>query len=53
MCNDNYAAHVSQITPHRRHQWSTHDGIAVTGRLARVLTAPLCGIIMITFMALL
>ncbi len=53
MCKDNSAAHVSQITPHRHRQWSKDAGIVVTWRLDGGLTAPLCGIIMVTFMALL
>ncbi len=38
MCKDNYAATVSQITPHRHRQWSNYAGTTVTKRLAGVLT---------------
>jgi transposase len=38
MCKDNYAANVSQITPHRHRRWSNCCDFTVTKRLAGVLT---------------
>ena len=38
MCKDNYAAPVSQITPHRHRQWGNYDGLTVAKWPAEVLT---------------